>query len=289
MADGTYRGRWQDEVFGTPHVSAEVKVMLLAMSLEMDDAGCAAIPRDELAQLLRCHPRKVSEKIKTAIDAGVLRRTARGNNGRTAQFQGVIPSEASRVPPPSTLQDVKGAAPQHPSASGKGAAPQHPKNAKGADSRHATDSEGCRQSAPPYKRDAEVSDHGRDAVVVPLFDEKIKEPPPAGATAPVDKEPQGITPQTVVGAWIDGVKEVSGERPPKSMLGQVSRQAKELINEGRDPDRLVGAARSLGRKVARGYTDLGREYLMASAGGPTRAASGSDVPPRDAYDPEKFI
>jgi hypothetical protein len=289
LSDGTYRGRWQDEVLGTPHCSAEVKVLLLAMSLQMDDAGCAAIPRDDLAVLLRCHPRKVTEKIKTAIDAGLLRRTARGNNGRTAQFQGVIPRELSRVPPPSTLQRMKGADSQHPTDLMKGADSQHPSNGKGAESRHPTDAEGCRQSASPYKRPAEVGDNETEGVVISLFDEKDQIPPPAGATAPADEEPKPITAQDVVAAWIDGVRDATGERPPKALLGQVARQAKELVSEDRNPERLVAAARSLGQKVGKGYADLGREYLMASASSPARAASGSDVPPRDAYIAEDFI
>lgn len=114
-----------------------------------------------------------------------------------------------------------------------------------------------------------ADDSRQDGVVVALFDEKTI-PPPAGAAAPTEDD-RPINAQTVVAAYVEGVQDATGERPTKRVLLQVARQAKELLGEGRDPARLMAAAKSLGRKVQRGYTDLGQEYLMHA---PATGANG---------------
>jgi hypothetical protein len=54
------------------------------------------------------------------------------------------------------------------------------------------------------------------------------DPPPAGAAAP--SEP--ITARTIVGEWLDRC----AKRPPKNVVGQLSKQIKSLLDEGIDPD-----------------------------------------------------
>lgn len=113
--------------------------------------------------------------------------------------------------------------------------------------------------------------------MIHLFGEEKDQtiPPPAGAAAP-DDEPKPITAQTVVAAYVDGVREAIGEGPTRRLVGQIAKQAKELISdEGRDPARLVVAAHSLGTKVERGFSDLGREYLM-TAQRTSSPAAGTD-------------
>jgi hypothetical protein len=53
-------------------------------------------------------------------------------------------------------------------------------------------------------------------------------PPPAGAAAP--REPVGA--QAIVGEWLDRC----ARRPPKNVIGQLSKQIKSLLDEGIDPD-----------------------------------------------------
>ncbi|MEU4576636.1 hypothetical protein [Nonomuraea sp. NPDC023979] len=107
-------------------------------------------------------------------------------------------------------------------------------------------------------------------------------PPSAGAAAP-DSATAPVTPANagdIVGAWIEGAKAGSGERPAKRLIAQVGRQARELIEEGKDPQRLIDAAAAAGRK---GFADLGRELLRMNTspdtgGGRFAPGSGSRAP-----------
>jgi hypothetical protein len=102
LSDGTYLSRWLDEIAGTAHLSAEVKVLLLTAARWMDATGVYSLPREDLAELLKCHPRKISEKHKAAIDAGYLARVSAGVRGRTAEFQARIPG----IPAPNRVPTV---------------------------------------------------------------------------------------------------------------------------------------------------------------------------------------
>ncbi len=73
----------------------------------------------------------------------------------------------------------------------------------------------------------------------------------------------------VVAAWVEAAEEASGERPASRLIAQVGRQAKELLTEGKDPSRLVDAARAAGGK---GFADLARELLRTP-----RQRSGEDT------------
>ena len=92
-------------------------------------------------------------------------------------------------------------------------------------------------------------------------------PPSAGAAAP----PQEGEPETppnagdVVAAWVEGAQAGGGGRPGNRLIAQIGRQARELIDEGKDPALLIEAARAAGRK---GFADLPRELLrMATSPG----------------------
>src|SRR5262245_50379923 len=67
----------------------------------MRQDGYVSVPRRELAKMLGCHERKVSEHIAAAVNAGLLARVSRGYVGHTAVFRAVLPAE--RVPTSSTL------------------------------------------------------------------------------------------------------------------------------------------------------------------------------------------
>lgn len=102
-------------------------------------------------------------------------------------------------------------------------------------------------------------------------------PPSAGAVAP-HADGSGEIPNagTVVAAWIEGAEATTGERPANRLIAQVGRQARELLDEGKDPDRLVLAASGAGRK---GFADLGRELLHM---GRTTSTKTDPAPSRNA-------
>lgn len=255
MSNGTFRGRWVDEVFKTPRVSAEVKVFLLFLAnYHMGDGGRVSEPRESLASQLGCHPRNVTAKFRAAIGAGLMEQTARGQKHRTAEYRAVVP------------QPSQGDDNYHPEDDSQGAGFYHPETAQGAGFYHPEDdSQGDDSHHPTTKRDGKVSDHAQASKTVPLFDDEEQNPPPAGTTKPsADKQ---LTPvQIVVAAYIEGVQEATGERPDGRTIGRISQQAKDLIKKDRrNQERLVDAARALGLKIGKGYLDLGQEYMMAAA------------------------
>ena len=174
MIEGTVRDRWVAEVFRSPHVSAEVKVFLLHLErYSMSDDGCVSEPRDTLAAAMNCHPRKISAKFAAAVETGLLRQLARGQKGRTAVFQAVVPGG------PATVQGAKN---RHPETSTQGAGGRHPEDededVQGASTRHP-------ETTSPYKdraralSNADASHpnapqvgHASDAEVISLFDEE---------------------------------------------------------------------------------------------------------------------
>lgn len=81
-------------------------------------------------------------------------------------------------------------------------------------------------------------------------------PTTSGAKRQQPKSTQNA--QDVVAAWIEGAQEHSGERPGGRLINQVGKQARELLDEGKDLGRLITAAREAGRK---GFADLPRELM----------------------------
>ncbi|MFG1683556.1 hypothetical protein ACGFNP_25530 [Nonomuraea sp. NPDC049269] len=123
--------------------------------------------------------------------------------------------------------------------------------------------------------------------------DEAKVPPTAGTAKPRRTPPEDAPPNAgdVVAAWVEGAEAVSGERPGGRLIAQVGRQARELLEEGKDPSRLVEAAKAAGRK---GFADLPRELLRMGAGGSSdsgKYAPGSEphLKPGTTYDPEKVI
>lgn len=332
MSDGTYRGRWEDEVFRSPLITDSTRVALLALVRHMDDAGRVSVPREELVVRLGRNRRKVDARIAAAVEAGFLERLVRGQKGRTAVYQAVAPrlsmppgghaeGDEFSMPPGGRTEDasqhagskhaegVQHAGFKHPETAAQHAGFKHPETNQHAP--RGTSRDGF--SMPPggrtsYRGDEEVDDNGDVAEVISLFDEEKIKPPPAGAAAPRG-ERRLTEAQKVVAAYIEGVQDTTGERPGTRRIGHISKQAKtQLEQEHRNCELLVEAARSLGRKVDKNYTDLAAEYLIVAAekkraatgtdsGQPFPSAgsskyapgSGSQVPPRDSYTKEDYI
>lgn len=59
-----------------------------------------------------------------------------------------------------------------------------------------------------------------------------------------------------VAAWVEGMQ-ANGTEPTKSLRGQAARVAKELLDAGNDPTRVLAAARQAGRK---GFATIDREF-----------------------------
>jgi hypothetical protein len=70
--------------------------------------------------------------------------------------------------------------------------------------------------------------------------------PPAGATAQHDAGTPGkpVTAQTLVGEWLDLVP----KRPPQKVIGQTSKELKQLLEDGIDPDDIRAGVTSWARK-----------------------------------------
>lgn len=318
MSDGTYRGRWVDEVFRTSRVSAEVKVFLLFLATYyMREEGRVSEPRKNLAEAFGCDPRNVTAKFKAAITAGLLEQTVRGQKHQTAVYQAVVPGfsqgDGSRHPEKQAQGDAthhpersQGDGFYHPENPSQGDTDYHPETPQGDDTRPTEGSQGDDTHHPTYREQVEKGDNGEVAEVFLLFDEEKIKPPPAGAAAP---EPEKrLTPaQVAVGAYIEGVEQATGHRPDKRRIGRISKQAKDLLDAGDyTPELLAEAARSLGLKVGKNYTDLGSECLVVAAAkqqaatgtdghGPFSNASkyapgsGSQTPPRNVYKKEGYI
>jgi len=125
---------------------------------------------------------------------------------------------------------------------------------------------------------------------------KLVIPPSAGTASPRRAKQSTNDPNAgaIVAAWVEAATAATGERPANRLINQVGRQAKELLAEGKNPGRLIEAARAAGSK---GFADLGRELLRAGATkqatnpATSTATTGASakLPPRGSYDPSKVF
>jgi hypothetical protein len=228
VSDGTYRGRWVDEVFRSSGVSAEVKVFLLFLAhYYMNPLGRVSEPRDELAGRLGCHPRKISAKFESAISAGLMRQVMRGQKGQTAVYQAVVPGlpQSADYRHPEVSQ---GAGFYHPKESGQGAGFWHPESAQGATKPHPEDVSGCQQPAPHIYTSEEVVERGDDGVVIPLFDEQHQK-----LSRKRSQEPAGE----------DSLfAEFYGAYPRKKGRPSALKAWKAALETGNDPQEIIAAA-----------------------------------------------
>jgi hypothetical protein len=176
VSDGTFRGRWIDEVFRTPLITDAVRVALLALASDMDDAGRVSVPRGELAGRLARSERRMDDRIKAAIAAGFLDRTSRGQKHQTAAYGAHIPGRLSTTPG-GPAEDPQRDDPQRTEPISQRDDPQRTEKSQ----RDPRGSHRAILSATPggratYKRSEKVSDHGKDAVVVRLFNEEDQTP-----------------------------------------------------------------------------------------------------------------
>lgn len=88
------RDRWRDEhVIPHPDIGDACKLLLLIYATRMTDKGyLAGLRRDDIADMLGVHPRRIAERTQRAIAYGLLDKIGGGYHGRTAEYAAVIPT-----------------------------------------------------------------------------------------------------------------------------------------------------------------------------------------------------
>lgn len=87
-----------------------------------------------------------------------------------------------------------------------------------------------------------------------------------------DHQPPEVHAGTVVAAWTDACI-ANDVRPTAAQRAQVGRLARELLNDGNDPTRVLAAAAQAG---ARGYVTIDRELTVMAGRAPSPAAAQLD-------------
>lgn len=271
MSDDSLRDQWVREVFRNPGITDATRVMLLSLAQDMDEDGRVEVSRDEIAVRLNRHPRKITDRYNAGQAAGFLAKAGGGNRSGSNVFQATMPgrdkgaarrhpNEPERVPPVGTHPTGKGAGSQHPSGGTKGATNRHPFGDKSADGRHPSDRERVLQTGtlspgksagerhpsppPPYKdragahSNADRSDgDAGEALVIPLFEQENKTPPPAGAAAPAatEGEPKTLTLEQRVNALAKAYTDLV----PLSTFIAVRQLVKRAINADKYTDEQI--------------------------------------------------
>lgn len=114
--------------------------------------------------------------------------------------------------------------------------------------------------APPSER---IPPSRAPSISTPLHS-KSSEPDGSGSAA--------INAGTVAGAWVEAMNE-SGTKPTSGMRGQVGKLAKELLDAGNDPLRVLAAAQQAGRA---GYATIDRELAVMNGRRPAAVQGGID-------------
>lgn len=243
MSDGTYLGRWLDEIAGSAHLSAEVKVLLMTAARFMDASGVYSLPREDLAALLKCHPRKISEKHRAAIDAGYLVRLSAGVRGHTAEFQAQIPGipapnrvptigtqTRDRVPTIGTQTEEERVLVDGTLSTNRVPTVGTQSTQQGADCRH-----------PNTYTHTDAVDHD-GAVVVPLFDE--------------DKNRKNTNIEREHEARPDRFDEFWAAYPRRIAKAAARKAWHRAIKNGADPEAIILGARSYAASPRRRESDI---------------------------------
>lgn len=91
------RDRWLTEVLQTDALNNSAKLVLVALSRQMDDKGRVRYPRESLAADVGLKTvQRVTDRIKEAKDAGFLVADGGGVNGTVAQYFAQLPGTSLR-------------------------------------------------------------------------------------------------------------------------------------------------------------------------------------------------
>jgi hypothetical protein len=87
------RERWITEVLRTDAINDGCKLVLIAMSRHMTDAGRVSYPRERIAAEVGLKtPQRVTNRIKEARDAGLIDVVHSGYRGMTAVYEAMLPA-----------------------------------------------------------------------------------------------------------------------------------------------------------------------------------------------------
>lgn len=116
------------------------------------------------------------------------------------------------------------------------------------------------------QRDREISAAPQRPAAAGRSDRSTAPAPPARAELalvhPAPNTPVVVTGRDVVAAWVDTYRGTVGAEPTKQQIGQVGREAKQLLDAGNRPDRVIYAARSI---ASRGKALVTAEFADLSA------------------------
>jgi hypothetical protein len=106
------RDEWRTEVIRSSLISDSVRVVLLVLADTMTDTGCVSVPRSRIAAAINRSPRRVTERLELAREAGYLAITRAGKPGQTAAYMARLP-DLSHGADGRTKPRVRTGAPQH--------------------------------------------------------------------------------------------------------------------------------------------------------------------------------
>jgi hypothetical protein len=86
------RDKWRAAVLVNPDIDGETRAMLFVLADRMTDAGRVSVTRKYLADIFNVHERRISDRVRRAVDAGLLSRVGGGYRGRAQIFDAVIPA-----------------------------------------------------------------------------------------------------------------------------------------------------------------------------------------------------
>ena len=98
MAYDTGRDLWIAEVLRTPRISDAIRVLLLALAFDMDEAGVVELKQKDLAVTLARAERRIRDRISEAEESGFLRQITRGRSGRPSRYQATTPTPLTGPP-----------------------------------------------------------------------------------------------------------------------------------------------------------------------------------------------
>lgn len=73
-------------------VDGETRALMLVLYQYMTERGRVSVPQAVLADLFQVDPRRIKERMRRARDAGLIVQRGVAYQGRTAEYEAVIPS-----------------------------------------------------------------------------------------------------------------------------------------------------------------------------------------------------
>jgi DNA-binding Lrp family transcriptional regulator len=119
----------------------------------------------------------------------------------------------------------------------------------------------------PHKKTSSLEDHS-----------EVDQKEPSGGADGASDTPRTLQASTMVAAYVDSFRAArDGQDPPKSVILQVGREAKRLLEGNTDPDLVLRAAQALGKTA---FRSLETEVLRVMTPGGAGAHNGRQANPQ---------